>query len=602
MVSIFGIHKKIQPIVVVLFLYLVLVFLVNPFYEFSVNDDWLYKINVDSFLRGDFKITSLLDASSVLHILIGYFWALLFGSSFVSLRLLTILQTLLILVGVNSVIKLFTKSINKIYIVLLLTLANPILFTSSLSFMSEISFLLFTIWSVYFFLRSEEEKGRTYLFLSIGSILAGLSILIRQIGIILYIAYFISVIALYIRNIKSNKLDSHYIKKLLLSISIMSLFIFIWTLWPRYEFNAQSINQTGFADLLSKLIQPNQIPKRARNILFIPIYLGYFLSPVAFSFLSNVGLWKKVQSFFLQSKKRKMYTDIFTLFAMVTILMIFSYFVFKKDVFPIGTVFYVEGFYIKSNFRNNFSLFDNVLYKAFVSLLISFSTTYLVVLSYKHLINVRNKIKYSFNNLFMLFVMLGLLSSSFLGNDFYERYLLPFFIIFIIIVISSFDVINLNKGFFILLFLILSHMTIIQRDFNMHTNLRWLQGKRMMVDTGYVSGLYVDGVFSKYSYAISNDDYTGRYGYTSRGTTYRCFVSKYTLDTDSKVLNFLQGFDNFLQKYTKNPKIFDSKKIHGLSRPKNNLDNLMYNSEYSSLLYNLVGKKAYVGSWCLSDD
>jgi len=51
-------------------------------------------------------------------------------------------------------------------------------------------------------------------------------------------------------------------------------------------------------------------------------------------------------------------------------------------------------------------------------------------------------------------------------------------------------------------------------------------------------------------------------------------------------------------------KLIERKKpvnVHKKSIPrvKNNLNLLVYNQHYFSFLYDLVGKEAYVGSWCL---
>jgi len=78
-----------------------------------------------------------------------------------------------------------------------------------------------------------------------------------------------------------------------------------------------------------------------------------------------------------------------------------------------------------------------------------------------------------------------------------------------------------------------------------------------------------------------------------------CYVQEYTLDTDCKVLKAAQNLEDFIdKKLIKNKKPYNVLK-KSIPRAKNNLDKMVYNQRYFSFLYDLVGKEAYVGSWCL---
>jgi len=65
------------------------------------------------------------------------------------------------------------------------------------------------------------------------------------------------------------------------------------------------------------------------------------------------------------------------------------------------------------------------------------------------------------------------------------------------------------------------------------------------------------------------------------------------------VLKAAQNLEDFIdKKLIKNKKPYNVLK-KSIPRAKNNLDKMVYNQRYFSFLYDLVGKEAYVGSWCL---
>ena len=61
------------------------------------------------------------------------------------------------------------------------------------------------------------------------------------------------------------------------------------------------------------------------------------------------------------------------------------------------------------------------------------------------------------------------------------------------------------------------------------------------------------------------------------------------------ILNLEDYIDvNILEK--KKPYLVNKKE--GFPKVKKHLDNLIYNQEYFSFLFNFVGKRAFVASWC----
>ena len=84
---------KLNPFLLVLFIYLVAYLFVFPFGEFVVNDDWIFVRQIEAFLQGAFKINALVDPTFIAQGVSGFLWSKVFGLSFFSLRMLTLVFT-----------------------------------------------------------------------------------------------------------------------------------------------------------------------------------------------------------------------------------------------------------------------------------------------------------------------------------------------------------------------------------------------------------------------------------------------------------------------------------------------------------------------------
>ena len=158
------INLFINPLFLTAAVYLVTVFLVSPWGNFAVNDDWDFYTHVRNFMEGDFTKNSLIDSSFVLQGLMGAGWAKIFGLNFTSLKVLTISFTLLMLLGIYKIL-LQQKVLRAYQFLILFAIAfNPFVYMSSLTFMTENYFLAFLIWSIYFYLcYLEDGKSRSCL-------------------------------------------------------------------------------------------------------------------------------------------------------------------------------------------------------------------------------------------------------------------------------------------------------------------------------------------------------------------------------------------------------------------------------------------------------
>ena len=137
-----------NPLVSTLILFSLMFWLIGPRGEFPVNDDWLFAGQVKAFWDHIFGINKLIEPSFIFQGLVGWAWISIFGFSFCSLRILTFLFSLAFLSGMYSLSAHFRVS-PKVTTILLLTLAfNPVIFSSTLSFMTEMYFLATMVWGI----------------------------------------------------------------------------------------------------------------------------------------------------------------------------------------------------------------------------------------------------------------------------------------------------------------------------------------------------------------------------------------------------------------------------------------------------------------------
>lgn len=511
-------------------------------------------------MQGNYTISAVVDPSFILQGLLGSTWGKLFGVSFESLRYLTIIAALIFFLGIYKILYCYKISPNLIFTTLLLIFFNPLIFTSTLSFMTEMYFLLFLAWSMYFYLKSlDKPDDRKNVFF--GSLFCALSILVRQVGIVTYIAY---IIVLLFFRIKFKK--PVFLSLVISSIPIVFSLI-VLMVWPKYG-----------GGLFSNLIQEEQWLGRLTDMSYSLIYLVFFLSPLALSLTGKLSRISKILVSFLSIPV--------------------SLWIYSLDIFPLGNVFYVESFYAKSNFRTNFSLFDNIFFKLGLSFYISLS---LLILLYFLTANLKKALYHSnIKNSFLLLISFGMLSVLFFGNDFYDRYLLPTFIS--VVLLFVFIQKNLTPrqlktaiaGTVLIAFITL----VLQFEFMQVSGLKWRQAGEIQVSRQFVTSVHVSDVFTKYSNVQKQKDYTGLISMMPKDLKYKCYIQNYTLEPDKGFFAALGNLNELAGNYVKNPKITESKKTGNLPNIKKHMTELIYNQEYMSPLYNLVGKKAFVGSWC----
>ena len=171
----------------------ILIVLVDPRGAFMVNDDWSFVRSLEALRQGRLIATGWGPEgapggpSLIVHLLWGWLFSFLFGSSMTSLRASVLTMGAL---ASMSLFVLLRSLKTPVWLALLSTLTlilNPLFLSQSFSFMTDVTFTGLAA-SALLALHLGMEKGRLS-WLCGGLLLIAASILTRQIGIVLGIAF-----------------------------------------------------------------------------------------------------------------------------------------------------------------------------------------------------------------------------------------------------------------------------------------------------------------------------------------------------------------------------------------------------------------------------
>lgn len=161
--------------------------LLSPFGNFPLHDDWVPSLSIFEYVRsGVVFYPALLAASSVVPILYGIGTSLVFGFSFVALRLTSVVLAwgcacfLYAFLRKND----FPRPISIAATALLL--ASPLFINLSYTFMSEIPALFFLLGAIFFFSWGLREKN--YGVIGLGALFGTLGFFTRQTDIFIILS------------------------------------------------------------------------------------------------------------------------------------------------------------------------------------------------------------------------------------------------------------------------------------------------------------------------------------------------------------------------------------------------------------------------------
>ena len=164
---------------------------VNPIGEFPLNDDWSYVLSTKLFAeKGMIDFCDWIAVPLIAQVFYGAVWVKIFGFSFTVLRLSTIALGGLGVIGTYRLLK--EHCTQDLYVIIgtLLVAFNPIYFSLSYTFMTDVPFFVCSIWSIRYFLIYLKKKQTSAFYIAV--LIALLATLIRQSGLAIFISFAIT--------------------------------------------------------------------------------------------------------------------------------------------------------------------------------------------------------------------------------------------------------------------------------------------------------------------------------------------------------------------------------------------------------------------------
>jgi hypothetical protein len=170
-----------------------MVFIVNPFGEFPLNDDWSYSKSVETLTNtNQLKFTNWPAMTSVAQVFIGAAWCKIIGFSFTGLRILTLITGLIGIIASYKLIERIFSNKQHACMAAMVIAINPLYFSLSTTFMTDIYFFTFSVLSIWFYIAFFLNETRSSLLLAL--LFSVVTVLIRQTAILIPLGFFIGTI------------------------------------------------------------------------------------------------------------------------------------------------------------------------------------------------------------------------------------------------------------------------------------------------------------------------------------------------------------------------------------------------------------------------
>jgi hypothetical protein len=590
---------------ILLILYAVAVLYINPFGQFAVNDDWDFYTHVRNFMQLDFVKNRFIDSSFVLQGLLGSVWARVFGLSFTSLKTLTIIVTILFLFGLCKILDQLKLNVWIKVLAGITIMFNPFVLMSSLTFMTEMYFLTVILWSVYFLIKYVESARTKYAFLAV--LVGTSSILIRQVGFLFVPGIILSLLLIALM----NKFVIRW-KYVFCYALIFGAFSAIAVFWPQYSLPGDSKYE-----LMLKSARGLLDYKRLLDLLYYYIpYFGLCLLPLGVYMFGKLPLLLKVALLWIASQ------------------LYMSFYVY--DIFRFGNVFYPEGLMIKNNYVAHITLYDNVIFKPILSLVVlvaafsvitylllewlnplwvkvyhatepflpSFLSKYLLIKP-RIIITERSFISISVS-LAVLFVFLTLPVLAY--KKLFDRYLVNGLVLAVIWVCVSIrntervstnsllHAVNYTVGFLIAIVYVVYSVSLNQ-DFFTTTRLQWKQVADLRAQ-GVEGSIFLSDTYLKFDHIFSKPN-NERLSVTLTGEKYRCYSQKLVIsDSANPVYKYLAHKERNHSKITSDPTPYEGTYFPGFRLPTLVDSKIRYKQETFVLQEMLVGNKTFIETYC----
>ena len=183
-----GLDTELLAVLAIVAVWVLAALLINPRGNFPLNDDWCYGKAVFTLLRThQFHMDGIVTMTLVAQVLWGALFCSIFGASFTVLRISTLILGLGGLLAAYGLLRearapKWIASFGCIVIAL-----NPLYLSLSYSFMTDVPFTCVSLMAVYAYVKA--LKHDSIRMIALGTVLACIAVLIRQLGVMLPIAF-----------------------------------------------------------------------------------------------------------------------------------------------------------------------------------------------------------------------------------------------------------------------------------------------------------------------------------------------------------------------------------------------------------------------------
>lgn len=492
-------------------LWIVMIFLVNPVGNFPLNDDWVYGRAVRSIVeKGVFNLS---EGHSTPNLFAQAYWGALFclpfGFSFTALRFSTLILGAIGVIATYGLLREVKASQSISLLGALLIALNPIYFGLSNTFMTDVPFFTLATLSLYFLILGFQYNS--YFKLIIGLFLSYVSLLIRQLGLIISLAlggaYLVK---------KGLSVKTFFLS--LVPISLGIALQFLYQAWLKAT-NRQSEILGMQVDITIKTLfsgDLNLINYFSYNLLIALIYLGLFSAPLVIILFVNNLKKKSIQG------KKIIFFGVFFIAALITSRLMLGErqrMPLSKNIlteFGLGPLTLCDTYILKLN-SPSIPLIVKFFWIVLTILGIACSAllAYYFVMAILQVIKTSKKLKISQKNWLKIFILLAL-SIYFLPlgiQGYFDRYLLlmlPLLMIGIIISNIGVGKVNLSSRAITLLLaimLVYGGLTVgATHDYLLWNRVRW-QALNTLLQEDKISPNFIDGGYEFNGWYLFDPEY-----------------------------------------------------------------------------------------------
>ena len=268
---------------ILLLLWIAMAILVNPTGDFPLNDDWSFGRAVRTLVdEGKYSPTGWTSMPLLTHVLWGSLFCLPFGFSFTTLRVSTLVMGALGVLVTYGILREIRGDTRIPFLGALVVAVNPLYFSLSHTFMTDVTFGGFSLLSLFYLVRGL-ERGRPFE-LAAGHLLACCAALNRQLGIAIPLAFGAAYL---VKNGLSIKNLLRAVLPFLLIIAVLGLY----QRWLASTVGLPALYHQGNDALLYSLRHSGEaVQALVERTGISSIYLGLFLLPFLIPFA--VRLWR----------------------------------------------------------------------------------------------------------------------------------------------------------------------------------------------------------------------------------------------------------------------------------------------------------------------